>query len=279
MPYEAEISRTNPTCFLFLIDQSGSMSDPWGGAEGAGSKAAALATIINRLFTDMVIKCSKDEGVRNYFDVGVLRYGNSVGPGLGGSLAGKVFVPVGDIADAPIRVEDRLQKVPDGAGGLVEQSVKFPVWFAPEAHGGTPMCQALRTARDVLGDWIGRHSAAFPPIVFNITDGEATDGDPAEAADRLRGLTTGDGNVLLFNVHLSSQRARAIEFPDSEGALPDTFARQLFRMSSVLPPHLQREARAEGHPVSEATRGFVFNADAVSVIQFLDIGTRPANLR
>ncbi len=27
MPYSAEISRTNPTCFLFLIDQSGSMGD------------------------------------------------------------------------------------------------------------------------------------------------------------------------------------------------------------------------------------------------------------
>ena len=27
MPYSAEISRSNPTCFLFLIDQSGSMGD------------------------------------------------------------------------------------------------------------------------------------------------------------------------------------------------------------------------------------------------------------
>lgn len=279
MPYQAEISRANPTCFLFLIDQSGSMSDPWGGAEGAGSKAAALATIINRLFTDIVVKCSKDEGVRHYFDVGVLRYGDRVGPGLGGQLAGKVFVPVSEIAEAPIRVEDRVQKVPDGAGGLVEQSVKFPVWFVPESHGGTPMCRALGTARDVLGEWIGQHPDAFPPVVFNITDGESTDGDPTEAAAKLRDLATSDGNAVLFNVHLSSHCARAIEFPAGEDGLPDSFARLLFRMSSVLPPHLQREAAAEGYRVSEATRGFVFNADAVSVIQFLDIGTRPANLR
>jgi hypothetical protein len=27
------------------------------------------------------------------------------------------------------------------------------------------------------------------------------------------------------------------------------------------------------------SRGFVFNADLVSVIRFLDIGTRPANMR
>ena len=50
-------------------------------------------------------------------------------------------------------------------------------------------------------------------------------------------------------------------------------------MSSALPPHLQTAARQEGYAVQEGTRGFVFNADAAAVIQFLDIGTRPANLR
>jgi len=31
MVYSAEISRRSPTCFIFLIDQSGSMEDPFGG--------------------------------------------------------------------------------------------------------------------------------------------------------------------------------------------------------------------------------------------------------
>ncbi|MGH2587202.1 MAG: vWA domain-containing protein, partial [Dehalococcoidia bacterium] len=176
MPYQAEISRTNPTAFLFLIDQSGSMEDPWAGSDGGQSKADALATIINRLFTEIVIKCSKDEGVRNYFDVGVLGYGNDVRPALSGPLAGRVFVPVSEIADMPIRVEDRVQKVSDGAGGLVEQSVKFPVWFEPHAKGGTPMTEALRQSREALAGRIQQHPDAFPPIVFNVTDGEATDG-------------------------------------------------------------------------------------------------------
>ena len=38
-------------------------------------------------------------------------------------------------------------------------------------------------------------------------------------------------------------------------------------------------AQQEGFEVGDGSRGFVFNADPVSVIQFLDIGTRPANLR
>ena len=38
-------------------------------------------------------------------------------------------------------------------------------------------------------------------------------------------------------------------------------------------------AREMAMDVSEGARGFVFNAQPVQVIQFLDIGTRPANLR
>jgi hypothetical protein len=61
--------------------------------------------------------------------------------------------------------------------------------------------------------------------------------------------------------------------------LPDEFAQMLFEMSSVLPPRLIGEARREGFAVSERSRGFAFNADLRSLIQFLDIGTRTAELR
>ena len=92
-------------------------------------------------------------------------------------------------------------------------------------------------------------------------------------------LATDDGEALLFNVHLSERRAPSVEFPATDETLPDSFARRLFGMSSALPPHLQSAARQEGYAVEDGTRGFVFNADAAAVIQFLDIGTRPANLR
>jgi hypothetical protein len=189
------------------------------------------------------------------------------------------MVPISDIADAPARVEERTKKVDDGAGGLVDQTVKFPIWFDPTAKGGTPMVKALSQAKDILQGWIADHAGAFPPIVINITDGESTDGDPTAAAEALRGLATDDGNVLLFNAHLSSQRAAPIEFPDSADGLPDQYAKLLFGMSSDLPSYIRTAAGAEGYAVSDGAKGFVFNADLVSVIRFLDIGTRPSNLR
>ncbi len=279
MAYQAEISRTNPSCFLFLIDQSGSMSDPFGGGESSKKKADSVADAINKLLQNLVIKCAKNDGVRDYYNVGVIGYGASVGSAFAGSLAGKDLVPISQIANSPARIEERKKKVDDGAGGLVDQTIKFPIWFDPVAEGGTPMCQALAQAKTIIQEWIAQHPSCFPPIVINITDGEATDGNPSDPANEIKNLSSTDGNVLLFNVHLSSQRANPIEFPDSDSGLPDEFARLLFSMSSILPTHIQNAAKQEGYQISEASRGFVFNADIVSVIRFLDIGTRPSNLR
>jgi len=75
MSYTAEINRENPSCFLFLIDQSGSMSDPWAGDPNK-KKADELAVIINRLLQNLVLTCVRDEkGPRDYFHVGVIGYG------------------------------------------------------------------------------------------------------------------------------------------------------------------------------------------------------------
>ncbi len=279
MPYTAEVSRANPSCFLFLIDQSGSMSDPFGAGEASKTKAQGVADAINKLLQNLVIKCAKSEGVRDYYQVGVLGYGAQVASAFGGQLSGRDLVPISEIGASPARMDLRTKKVEDGAGGLVDQPIKFPIWFEPTASGGTPMCQALARAKTLIEGWLSQHPTCFPPIVINITDGESTDGDPNSAASGLRELTSQDGNVLLFNVHLSSQQATPITFPDSDVALPDQFAKLLFSMSSPLPSYMRNAAQQEGFPVSESTRGFAFNADVVAVIQFLDIGTRPSNLR
>jgi hypothetical protein len=275
MPYTAELNRTNPTCFLFLIDQSSSMAGPFGGKSGK-SKAQGVADGINRLLQNLVLKCAKADGVRDYFHVGVLGYGGTVDWALKEGLAGQQLVPVSVLANHPLRVEQRTRKVDDGAGGVMEEQFKFPVWFEPAAGGKTPMCAALAQATKVLAGFIEESPDCFPPLVINITDGKPTDGDPRGPARKLRHLATSDGRVLFFNAHLSSRPGRPVEFPAKEAGLPDVQARLLFRMSSALPPPLLEAARSEGYRVDEGSRGFVCNADLVSVIRFLDIGTRMA---
>lgn len=278
MPYVAEISRSNPSCFVFLIDQSGSMSDSFG-VEGSRTKAQGVADAINRLLQNLVIKCTKSEGVRDYYDVAVIGYGATVGPAFAGQLAGQELVRISDVANSPDVVEERTRKVEDGAGGLVEEKIKFPVWFKPVANAGTPMCETLQLTHRTLSNWILNHGSSYPPIVINITDGESTDGDPEPDSQAIRDLSTLDGNVLMFNCHLSSAVGAPVIYPGTETGLPDSFATLLFRMSSVLPDNIRAAAAAEGLEVTPQSRGFAFNADLVELIRFLDIGTRPSNLR
>ncbi len=273
MPYSAEISRSNPTCFMFLVDQSRSMLGPLAGSKGR-RKADAVADAINRLLYTLVLRCVRGQAVLDRFHVGVLGYGGQVASGFGGAVAGRDLVPVSDLAHHPLRVEQRTHKVDDGSGGEVEQVVKFPVWFEPVADGKTPMKQVLERAAAVVAGFLAEHPACYPPVVINLTDGEPTDGDPEAAAGRLCRLGGDDGRVLLFNGHISSLLGRPVEFPDREDVLAVAHARRLFRMSSRLPPTMQAAAAQAGLAVNGDTRGFVFNADLTAVIRFLDIGTR-----
>lgn len=279
MPYTADISRVNPSCFLFVIDQSGSMAEAFGTGASSKPKAQGVADALNKLLSNLVIKCAKSEGVRDYYHVGVLGYGASVGPAFTGSLSGRELVPVSELANSPTRVEQRTKKVDDGAGGLVDQQVRFPVWFEPQSSGGTPMCQAMTEAERVISGWLQAHPNCFPPVIVHITDGESTDGDPGEAMQKIRNLSSTDGNVLLFNIHLSSKDSATVSFPVSSGGLKDAYSLMLFETASQLTSFMQKVAQERGFNVGEGSRGFVLNADLVTLIEALDIGTRPSNLR
>lgn len=278
MPYSAPIQRTAPTAFLFLVDQSGSMSDPMASSEK--TKAQFVADVLNRTFMNLVTRCTKAGGVRDYFEIGVIGYGSgSAGNSLHGALNAEVLNPISAIEANPLRVEDRKRKVDDGAGGIVEQTVKFPIWFEPQANGGTPMCEAIRNAGAVLAAWCDSHPDSYPPTVLHVTDGESSDGDPEALAETLRQFSTNDGHVLLLNLHVSAKAGTPVSFPSSENSLPDQYAKLLFRMSSPLPEHLVKAVQEKGNETSSEARGYVFNAEASEIVDFFDIGTRASQLR
>jgi hypothetical protein len=276
MAYSAEISRNNPSCFLFVIDQSGSMADNY--VSVGKPKSEALADVINRMLQQLVIKCAKSEGVRDYYYVGVIGYGaNGVGPAFSGSLSGKNLVPISQIANNPARIEERTKKVSDGAGGLVDTTVKFPIWFDPIANGGTPMTEAFRTANAIISDWLSSHPNCFPPVVIHITDGESTDGDPTEEMNKLTSQASNDGNVILFNLHTNARSINSISFPGPEVQLPDQYAEMLFNGASPLPNFMRNVAAQEfGFNLSDGAKAFVLNADIDLIITAIEIGTRPS---
>lgn len=278
MAYNAEISRTNPSCFIFVIDQSGSMSDQF--ASINKSKAEAVADAVNNLLQQLVIKCAKSEGVRDYYYVGVIGYGEgSASSAFGGTLSGSDLVSISQIANNPNRIEERTKKVPDGAGGLVDMPIKFPIWFDPKASGGTPMKEAFKKAHTTLVSWLELHPGCFPPVVIHITDGESTDGDPSPEMEAIKNMASNDGNIILFNVHASAKSTNPVSFCGSSTPLPDQYAEMLFRGASILPEFMRIVARQDySLNLPEDARAFVLNGDAAIIITAIDIGTRPSNL-
>lgn len=281
VPFSQEISRQNKACFLFLLDQSFSMEEPLGSS--GGRKCDQLVTAINAWLQNMAIRASGDEGIKDWMDVGVFGYRTDraanpiIESALLGPLAGRGLVSITEIGNAPARIDTRTQYIPDEATGeMLEIPCETPVWVDPVAEGGTPMCHMLYQAHQTLQQWIAQHPRSFPPIVVHISDGESQDGDPIPYADAIKKLATEDGNVLLFNCHLSMTAADPFMFPSSEQGLPDELARVLFQMSSVLPDPFVRHAMMEGFQLQGNARGMAFNADMVCLIQFLNMGTQAA---
>ncbi len=268
--YGAAISRKNPGCLVFLVDQSGSMDQPI--ANGAGAKKQVVADAINRLLYDTVLRCSKEDGVRPYFDVGVWTYG---GEGEVRRAFDADLLSIRDVAERVARTETRRRRVPDGAGGVYEEEMELPIWFDPVADGATPMHAAFNEVVVPLTNWVRQHPRSFPPIVINLTDGAYSDETPAPVVRQLMDMGTADGTVLVLNCHITQHTGMTVPFPsDHQATGLSGLAHELFDISSPLPEPMLRRAQAKGYPVEPGARGYVFNADQVALIDFLDVGTR-----
>ncbi|MGE3818846.1 MAG: vWA domain-containing protein [Isosphaeraceae bacterium] len=286
--YKKSAERANPACVIFLLDQSYSMNE--GIAGSTRPKIDMLATAINRFIADLITFCEKDaaeEKPRHYFDVGVIGYTTDrsdppnaiIGPvlqGANGTLAGRDLVSVVDLFDDVLAVEDRKAADVDDLGNRIETVKKFQVWYRkpPEDQmGGTPTCAAFAYVRDVAAQWAEAHPRSYPPMVIHLTDGEPNDGDPSDVAAALQTVATEDGELLLFNCHISSSDADPVAFPTSEGMLMDARAKDLFRISSELPEAVRARAEIMHITCPSGARGMVFNADAAKMIELIQLGT------
>ena len=223
MNYTQSITRRHRTAFVLAIDQSGSMVEELEFRGRRTSKAAAVAEVANSLLSELLLRATREGEVRDYYDIAVVGYS---GEGVHSLLsADETFVPVSALRNA-VRNTRRVsieRRLPDGQPAFNEVTVSE--WIAPAASGQTPMYEALLYVHDLVEAWCRRpeHRESFPPLVFNITDGEASDSDEeelAQIAGRIRSLGTDDGRALLVNIHLASGDAAKgrIFLPDGETA-------------------------------------------------------------
>src|SRR6266851_3087329 len=267
--YAARMNSQRPGCFILLVDQSGSMNRRIAGT--AIPKRQAVADAVNSLLYEAVLRATGDDGVRHRFDIGVLGYG--VGEEGVHSAFGKDLAPINEIAEIAKPPQQRVVHRPDGRGGVLELSVDLPIWLEPVAKGQTLMYAAFERALAAAKTWTREHQRSFPPIVINITDGGFTVRDPTPLVYEIQELCTQAGNALIFNCHISESEGGVVMYPGSATAARfEKRMRQLYQMSSVLPEPMRERARERGYDVEPEARGYVLNADAASLIDFLEIG-------
>ena len=278
--YTQSITRSRRTAFVRAIDCSGSMAEPIRFRGRPTTKAEAVASVANGLLFELIERARRSDGVRNYYDIAVLGYSgddevSSLLPGDRDTLSVTELAAV----RPDIRRETVECRLPDG--GIALRELPVPVWIEPRAAGQTPMCEALRRIRDLAAAWSAdpSHAESFPPIVFNITDGEATDCDEEElraVAEEIKALRTADGNVLVVNIHIAAADTSAATFfpSEEEPRYPNRYAALLYDCSSVMPAVFDEAIRAaKGPGAVPPFRGVSYNASADELVAMLNIGS------
>lgn len=278
--YRKEITRSHRVAFVIAIDQSSSMYQRLTFLSRQCTKAEAVSIVASRLIDELIARARRDDDVRNYYDVAVIGYsGDSVYSLLDGSEG---FMPITLLAER--RPEQKLFAcecvLPSGEHRILTE--KISMWVPPKAGGATPMYEMLLRVTEMVERWSAepQNRESFPPVVFNITDGEATDATPAmvlRAAENLKAVATEEGNVLLVNIHLSSEsEAEAMLFPQpGEIAKADEATRRMAEMSSLVPDEMcevVRDFRADGSRPPYIMMGY--NASVTQAVAMLNIGSR-----
>lgn len=282
--YTAQVTRKTPTAFVFLIDQSGSMKDVVTVEGRTDTKAAFLVEFINRMLNDVLDKCNKFGEYRNYVEICIIGYGgdseNTAKIAWEGKLEGKSFVNVEELLHGFQSKEEIMVKQARPDGSFKENAKSIYSWLTPKASSLTPMYDGFRLAYDLLVEWANQYQNLdiYPPTIFNITDGQATGttvDDLMDITSKIKNISTMDGNVLIYNIQLSTVATSSAIFPCDVDELPnDKWARLLFDMSSDLPDVYNNAIiNLTKKDIRGAFTGLAYNCDMSKLISLLNIGT------
>lgn len=290
--YRQEITRKHRTAIVIAVDQSLSMCGEVCAFGSVRSKADMVAYAVNSVLSELVARATRDDEVRNYYDIAVVGYSDSRAEAVecGGTGVrfllddSRRFVPVTELAARTPRLMPWVVHRRTVTGGVASWSEELPMWIEPCACGTTPMYEALLAIRDLVRDWCGNpaNGESFPPVVINITDGEASDCDEQELLDitrRIRALRTADGNVLLMNIHIAENASPvSLLFPtDSEIDGSDRYASLLARCSSRMPRAFNPQICESRGVKNDAGASFValgYNISPEGMFAMLNIGSR-----
>lgn len=269
-------SSANPGYIIFLIDQSGSMGEDYTGGK---NKAEFTSLVINRTINDLIFTNSAGDKIKDRVFISLIGYGGKGGNSVEDIRSDYLSV----FADSPLRIEKIKKKVSDGAGGLVEIEEEMAMYVEPTCprNGLTPMAEALDFAKQLIEGWITKKPDNPAPVIINVSDGMPyTGSNPIDdiektisTASSIMNINTGDGNPLIFNVHLGHPPFNETKFSSTENEVSDDEGKILFKISSKVPETYREAARKHEFVTDVDSRGFVSNAGPETLIKFINFGS------
>lgn len=264
-------SSATPGLLIILLDQSGSMMSDYDGTGMTRTKFATLA--VNKVIDNIIQKNFDGYAPKNRCFISVIGYNHNVKELCSGWLK--------DLDAKPLRYETLKKKTPDGTGGLVEVEVKQPVWVEPiDRDGATNMFGAFQLAKDLVEKWMTDNADGPAPVIINISDGVPyyEGKDPRDCmketvalANEIKSLSNNDGNVLIFNAQIDN--VPTIVFPAERNEITQEAGQFLYDITSEVPESYKAAAVKNELPTKNGSRGCIFGADGVQLIQLIDFGS------
>jgi hypothetical protein len=252
---------------VFLIDESEALDDCIAG--GTKTKGESIATSLNSLLNQIASVPDLEVAIAGYRGDG---RGADVSCRWGGPLARRRFVSTAELADAPLAVETRVRRVAAMFAGGREESVQFPIWYAPRLGMSVFPVLGYGYCRHLVVSGVAPQTAwSRPPLVISFV-GDLFPQQVEIAVERVQSLVTPGGSPLVFHVHLGGPGAcRPVLYPSNDVHLPPGPPCDLFRWSSLLPDCMVAALRAANILVSAGGRGMIYNASVTDLIRMLSL--------
>ena len=270
MKNDMQWSSATPGLLIILLDQSGSMLHDYEGT----TRTQFASTAVNKVIDNIIQKNFDGDAPKNRCFISVIGYNHNVKELCSGWLK--------DLDASPLRYETLKKKQPDGAGGIIEIEVTQPVWVEPiQDDGATNMLGAFKLAQDLVTQWITDNPDRPAPVIINISDGVPyyNGKDPRICmqettilVNEIMNLSNKDGNVLVFNAQIDTSNG-TVKYPSDRNSVSQEEAKFLFDITSVVPDSYKSAAEKNQLPIKDGSRGCVFGADGVDLIQLIDFGS------
>jgi hypothetical protein len=227
MPYEQLVSRARPGLIGMVLDDSLSMQEDLLGT--STPKFKYVERYVGIFLEELLGRSTEGNGkVKPRYYLHVTKYGSST------EVWGD---PMMDIEAAILKFTNDGNSL--GLGGNL---------------GGTDTKGAFQEVYAFLQQALSteRFLDSFPPILLHLTDGESQT-DATTESEKVKQLSTSDGNVLVVNAYIGTQTSLSYKGPEDFPGYVDVseagsshYNVRLFEMSSVAPEAIETNLKADG---------------------------------